>query len=251
MRKVFDIGMYDGADTAYYLAGGHQVVAVEANPDLIEDAKRRFKAEIASGQLTCVHAAISSDGKAVALHLPGQDLGSSSIFNERIAHKRPLGTVTAPGLTLHQLFERYGVPDYLKVDIEGADRLCVLALTSELRPAFLSFEIGDDFDELLSHIETIGYRRFKIINQTSFRELANQRCLYDRVAQRLMRYLGYGDARLVRRKGRFFVTEHSSGPVPWESDGAWRSGHAIRSSFREAKASNTLTDWYDLHATIT
>ena len=50
-----------------------------------------------------------------------------------------------------QLFERFGIPEYLKVDIEGADRLCVLALTSDTRPTYLSFELGDDVDELLEH----------------------------------------------------------------------------------------------------
>lgn len=247
MTKVFDIGMYDGADTAYYLDCGYHVVAVEANPDLVAVAKRTFKDRIASGELTCVHAAISPDGKAVALHLSGQDLGSSSLLIERVAHKGPLPAVTVPGITLDQLFEGYGVPDYLKVDIEGADRLCVLALTPARRPTFLSFEIGDDFDELLSHVESIGYQRFKIINQSSFRELANQRCLYDRAAYRVMRYLGYRDPRFVKRKGRFFAIDHSAGPVPWHSDGSWWSADAIRSRFRQHR---TPTDWYDLHATV-
>jgi FkbM family methyltransferase len=241
--------MYDGADTDYYLGCGYRVIAVEANPGLVEDAKRKFETQIASGQLTCIHAAISEGGKSVELILSGQDLGSSSLFNERVAHRQPIGSITAPGMTLHQLFERHGLPDYLKVDIEGADRLCVLALTSGTRPAFLSFEVGDDADELLSHAEAIGYRRFKVINQNSFRELANQRCLYDRVTHRLMRYMGYSEPRLVRRAGRFFVTGHSSGPVPWQSDGSWWPGEATRSRLREARASNTLSGWYDIHAT--
>lgn len=250
MKNIFDIGMYDGADTAYYLECGYHVIAVEANPDLIDNAKIRFGAQIASGQLTCVNAAISPNGEAVELNLSGQDLGSSSLFSDRIAQKRPIGAITVLGVTLHQLFERYGIPEYLKVDIEGADRLCVLALTSDARPAFLSFEIGDDVDELFSHVETIGYRRFKIINQNSFRELSRQRCLYDRVTQRLIRYMGYREPKMVRRAGRFFTVGHSSGPVPWRSDGPWRSGDATRSILREARASNSLSGWYDIHATI-
>jgi hypothetical protein len=34
MRTIFDIGMYDGAESAYYLQSGYRVVAVEANPEL-------------------------------------------------------------------------------------------------------------------------------------------------------------------------------------------------------------------------
>ena len=247
---IFDIGMYDGAYTAYYIECGYRVIAVEANPKLVDDAKRRFVTHIASGQLTCVNAAISTNGEDVNLTLSGHDLGSSSLYGDWIANKQPIGAITVPGVTLHQLFERYGVPEYMKVDIEGADRLCVLALTFDTRPAFLSFEVGADVDELLSYAAKIGFQRFKIINQDSFRELANQRCLYDRVVYRLMRYMGYCEPLKIRRAGRFFVAGHSSGPVPWQSDGAWRSVDATRSRLHEARALNSLSGWYDIHATI-
>jgi len=248
--KIFDIGMYNGADTAYYLECGYNVIAVEANPELVDSAKRRFAGQITSGQLTCINAAISPNGEQVELNLAGNDLGSSSLFSERIAHKSPSGALTVSGVTLHQLVERFGMPEYLKVDIEGADYLCVLSLTSEMRPNFLSFEVGDDIYHLLSHVETIGFRRFKVINQCSFRNLANHRCLYDRVAHRIMRSMGYRDPLMVRRAGRFFLTGHSSGPVPWHSDGPWRSGDATRAGLHKARSSNTLSDWYDIHATL-
>jgi FkbM family methyltransferase len=98
VKKIFDIGMYDGADTAYYLECGYHVVAVEANPGLVDNAKRRFGAEIASGQLTCVNAAISPNGEEVELALCGQDLSSSSLFSDRIAHRQPIGVITVPGV---------------------------------------------------------------------------------------------------------------------------------------------------------
>jgi len=248
--KIFDIGMYDGADTAYYLECGYNVIAVEANPELVGRAKRRFAGEICSGQLTCINAAISPNGEDVELNVAGDDPASNSLFSDRIAHKQPIGAITVPGVTLHQLVERFGTPDYLKVDIEGADHLCVLSLTSETRPNFLSFEVGDDVDQLLTHVESIGFQRFKVINQCTFRNLINQRCLYDRVTQRLMRYMGYHEPLRIRRAGRFFVTGRSSGPVPWRSDGPWRSGDATRSGLRKSKTSNGLSDTYDIHATI-
>src|ERR1017187_2249171 len=49
---VFDVGMHNGDDTAYYLASGYEVVAVEANPNLCEAAGLRFATEIADGRLT-------------------------------------------------------------------------------------------------------------------------------------------------------------------------------------------------------
>ncbi len=250
MQTVFDIGMFDGADTAYYLECGYRVVSVEANPELAEQAKQRFAAEMASGQWICVNAAISPDGKPVELNLVGHELGSSSLFSDRVASRRPTGTITVPGVTLDALFTLHSVPEYLKIDIEGADRLCILSLTAGARPKFVSFEVGEDVDELLVHLQKVGYTRFKVISQESFRELANQRSLIDRLAHRLMRYMGYKEPRLIRRAGRFFVTGHSSGPVPWQSDGQWQSCETARARLHAAKAAGDLAGWYDIHATF-
>jgi FkbM family methyltransferase len=250
MKTIFDIGMYDGSDTAYYLDCGFRVVAVDANPDLVRLAQARFAAPIALGNVTVIHAAISATRGDVELHLSTSDPGSSSVFSERVIHKQPAGSVVVPGATIDDLFERFGVPHYLKIDIEGADRVCVLALTAERKPAFLSFEIGDDVLELLAHLERVGYRRFKLINQSSFRELQNVRCFYDRAAHLIMRWLGYRDHRMIRRTGRYFVKGHSSGPVPWKSDGPWFTVDATRTRLREAMSAHKLTGWYDLHAAV-
>ena len=37
-KLVYDIGMNDGTDSAYYLRRGYSVVAVEANPILAEES---------------------------------------------------------------------------------------------------------------------------------------------------------------------------------------------------------------------
>lgn len=250
MRTVFDIGMYDGADTAYYLQSGYRVVAVEANPELVQQATEKFAAEIASGQMICVNAAISTSHDPVTLVLSGADPGSSSMFGDRVAHKLPIGSITVSGITMQDLLSRYNAPFYIKVDIEGADRLCVLSLTSENRPQYLSFEVGDDVEELVEHARKIGFGKFKIVDQTSFRELANHACLYDRIIRRVVRELGYADCRRIRRAGRFFVSGHSSGPGPWESDGNWYSADKVLSRWRQANATGTSSGWYDIHTTL-
>ena len=236
--------MYDGSDTAYYLETGCRVVAVEANPDLVAKACEQFSAHIVSGRLVCINAALTASGMdEVQLHLSAADAGSNSIFRHRVSHKVPMGTVSVRTVTLETILQEHGIPKYIKVDIEGADRFCVLTLTAATRPAFLSFEIGSDADELLAHAGAIGYKRFKIINQNSFRELSNVWCLHDRIAHRLIRLMGYAEPRLVRRSGRFFVAGHSSGPLPWKTDGHWRSYAETRERIR-----SQLPGWNDLHA---
>jgi len=105
MDTIFDIGMYDGADTAYYLQSGYKVVAIEANPDLIKSAEKRFVKPISSVQLTCINAAISANGEPAELTICGMDPGSSTINAEVIANRQPAGTINIPGMTVNQLFE--------------------------------------------------------------------------------------------------------------------------------------------------
>ena len=248
MKTVFDIGMYDASDTVYYLEEGYRVVAVEANPALVERARQRLREYIGAGRLHLVDAAIGTGGGTVELVISGDDLGSSSISKERIASKNPVGSYSVRTIGIQELFDQYGLPYYLKVDIEGADGLCVLGLKKDARPQYLSFEIGDDIEELVAHVAAIGYTRFKIVNQCNFLELASQSRLYDRVARRLFRLMGYADPRQVRRAGRFFAVGHSSGPAPWCSQGDWYSAQAVLSRWRDAKASNKLFGWYDIHA---
>src|SRR5205807_8636106 len=42
-RTVFDVGMHDGADTAFYLHQGCAVLAIEADPALAAAGRRRFR----------------------------------------------------------------------------------------------------------------------------------------------------------------------------------------------------------------
>jgi hypothetical protein len=59
---IYDIGMNNADDTAHYLSLGFRTVAIEANPELVEQAKVRFGREIASGRLIILNIGIA-DGR--------------------------------------------------------------------------------------------------------------------------------------------------------------------------------------------
>ena len=56
---IYDVGLFNGDDTAYYLFRGYKVVALDANPITIERARSRFSEEIATGRLTLLNIGIS------------------------------------------------------------------------------------------------------------------------------------------------------------------------------------------------
>src|SRR5687767_7081357 len=99
MKTAFDIGMYDGADTSYYLQCGYSVIAVEANPAMIARAEQQFASAIARGQLQLLNVAIAPEGRTVELTICGDDLGSSSILEARVSQRHPIGKFTVRAMT--------------------------------------------------------------------------------------------------------------------------------------------------------
>jgi hypothetical protein len=58
-KTIFDVGMYDAADCTYYLAEGHRVIAIEANPTFVRKAEAHLADAVSSGQLILVNGAVA------------------------------------------------------------------------------------------------------------------------------------------------------------------------------------------------
>jgi FkbM family methyltransferase len=177
-KLIIDVGMHDGSDTAFYLAKGFDVVAVEAHPDLAEAARVRFANEIAAGRLRILAVAVAEEEGTLSFAIADEASIWSSLSPELIERNVQAGTeyrhVDVPARTFESILAEVGIPRYLKVDIEGYDMLCVRALRAfDARPDFVSIEsaVSVDraefsacFDEL-AELWTLGYRRFAYVNQ--------------------------------------------------------------------------------------
>ncbi len=165
---IYDVGMNNGDDAAYYLSRGYRVVAVEAHPDLAIQASRRFINEIAAGKLTLVNAAIVDAAAAEIDFWRNEDSPEWSSFHADIAGRagHRITKVRVPSMTMRELIAEHGVPHYLKIDIEGNDELCLAGLSYEDPPAYLSLETftAGTFDLL----QAVGFDGFKFIDQASF-----------------------------------------------------------------------------------
>jgi FkbM family methyltransferase len=172
---IMDVGMHNGDDTDFYLAKGFRVVAVEANPTLVERAKQRFAAQIEAKQLTVRGVAVSDRDGVVEFYEDLEDYNRSSL-SRAYATKNETSRggrwrrLEVPSLRMERLLEEHGMPYYLKVDIETADRLCLEALGAfPCRPHFVSCELDlADFEGTflaLKLLWDLGYRSFKVVNQ--------------------------------------------------------------------------------------
>ena len=164
---VFDIGAHAGEDTDFYLGKGFRVVAVEANPKLADYVRNRFAHARETGRLTVVEKAIvrRAGGQPIPFFLnEGHDDWSS--VHRDIATKGTMQVVEVqvPTTSLAELCDEFGVPHFLKVDIEMGDGDVAESLADlPSLPTFCSFEFHED--DMLDMLSSVGYREFQIVNQ--------------------------------------------------------------------------------------
>jgi len=172
---VIDVGMHRGEDTEFYLKKGFRVVAIEANPDLCRECEHKLADFIRDGRLTIVDKAIAEQPGPVSFFVNN----SLSVWGTldpawRDRNLELYGAdsreITVTATTFHQILQQYGIPYYLKVDIEGADLLCLRALESmPSKPRFVSIESSirsfNEIFEEFSLLYSLGYRRYKIVAQ--------------------------------------------------------------------------------------
>jgi FkbM family methyltransferase len=174
---IFDLGLHQGEDTSFYLAKGFRVVAFEADPELIAQCKEKFSNEIAAGRLHIVEGAIV-DSPAVGDTITFYKNPSVTVWgtvdpawrdrNERAGWESE--EIVVPAIDFGKCIEQFGVPYYVKIDIEGADILSLQTLGDyDLKPDYVSIESSklslDGIDSELDILEELGYDLFKAIQQ--------------------------------------------------------------------------------------
>jgi FkbM family methyltransferase len=253
---VYDVGMNDGADTAYYLCRGYRVVAVEANPVLAKAAERRFGRAIAERRLTVLAVGIGH-GEGTAPFWVCDDHSPWSSFDRGVASRGGARhhAIDVPLRRFSDILEEYGAPHYCKVDIEGNDHVCLDEMRIDRRPRFVSVELS--FNPLLERLGELGFDRFRIIHQLSYtaaslRFYAAKRILpHPKLRGALERVHGLVRGRLT--DGSWYFPVGSSGPLPERSPGPWLTYDEARKLRDRIEAGFSsgwlqLDDSFDIHA---
>ena len=176
-RVVFDLGMNNGDDSEYYLKKGYRVIAVDANPVLCERARQRFAQACAQGRLEVVHAAIWSHQTTEHFHV-NLDNDHWSSLDPAWAGRENSRTRAVPVecLPISLLFARFGVPFYLKIDVEGADELVLDSLAPlPVLPPYLSLEDCRFGYRYMEKLAALGYRSFQLLDQSQVAQMFDAR----------------------------------------------------------------------------
>lgn len=229
---IFDFGMHSGSDTAFYLAKGFRVVAVEANPQIAQGCVSRFAEAIHSGRLKILNLGVAEQSGVMPFYISLINSEQSS-FNRAMAERLgPVRVEEIKTITPYALWSAFGVPYYAKIDIEGLDSVVVRSLVHlPVKPKYISFEC--DFMHWTNSMEVLleaGYRRFKVIDQMRVHDL-----------------------RLPKRQREGLSIEHkflrgSSGSFGEDTQGSWSSAEQIPEAIARLRAANPENNgWIDIH----
>ncbi len=272
---IYDVGMHQGEDTDFYLKKGFNVIAFEANPHLIKNCKERFAEEIKSGKLIIVEGAIVDFGTNIDRR------GSVKFFRNN--NKSVWGTVVAswakrneilgtsnevievPVVNFTRCLQKYGIPHYLKIDIEGMDMFCLKSLLDfDEKPGYVSIESDKKSFKALKEefelFEKSGYSSFKIVNQAS---VSSQKEPKNSEEGKSCNYsFLYGSTGLFGKdlpnkwKGKILAINYYRKIFLWYKlfgDYGWLKKKNILSKsllkvIRKIKPNITKPRWYDTHA---
>jgi FkbM family methyltransferase len=277
---IYDVGMHHGEDTEFYLASGFRVLAIDADPDLAKKASEHFRDAIESGRLTILNVGLADQASVEKFWICESNSAWNS-FDISIASRdgSPHHSIDVPTQRFDEILRQFGIPIYVKIDIEGRDELCLNALQHTPIPKFISAEDGGPDPEtriprVLAAMNSLGYRYFNLVSQRDFRPLFRRRgsrykpsliertvnsAAYGRLRvpllSKLAEPLTYRSA-LARRNGGREFRLGSSGPwgncIPggWVSfDEACRLHSHIRDEHFSDPEANTWSFWCDWHAT--
>jgi FkbM family methyltransferase len=178
---VFDIGANKGGKVAAFLALGTRVVAVEPSADCTDHMRIHFRDAIAKGQLQIEPAAVASKNGELALIAIDPDSGMYSGSPDFVKYAETIGYTGARAMkvkavTLDDLVQRYGMPHFIKIDVEGMDAEALRGLSGRSR--FLSFEyhttaaLWNNTRECLDHIIRLGF------TEANFTEFVSPKFLF-------------------------------------------------------------------------
>jgi FkbM family methyltransferase len=163
---IYDIGLHTGRDSEFYLKKGFKVVGVEANPEMAERAAVSLSEYLNAGQFNIVQKALSDSSGALVSFFVNDEKDDWSSLSQAVAEKNITGSreITVTTTTLSDIYAEFGVPYYLKCDIEGGDELVAIQMTKcDTLPEYVSFEITTV--SMLGILWGAGYRRFQLVNQ--------------------------------------------------------------------------------------
>lgn len=165
---LFDIGANNGSWALANYTDKTRIVSVEASPSTYEILVKNT----AGKNIHCINRAVTSQPVSEVTFYEATAHTLSSLNKDWIMDPRSrfcgvfgIRTETVvPTTTIDAMVATFGVPDIIKVDVEGAEHIVLPSLTQKVKT--ICFEWAAEWDAetfiCIDHMSKIGYRQFHI-----------------------------------------------------------------------------------------
>lgn len=169
----FDIGANIGKWTNENMNTATRIIAVEASPNTYLQLEKTISSinRINSKNITCINYAICDNNNEPVTFYNCRTDTVSTLNKEWLSDKKSrfcnidrYDEITVNSLTIDKMIEIYGVPDLIKIDVEGGEYDCIKSLTKKV--PLLCFEWASEMNDIsfksLDHLYSLGFRNFEI-----------------------------------------------------------------------------------------
>jgi FkbM family methyltransferase len=153
------------------------VIAVEANPNLCNSVSQHF---FTNYNFSLHNNLVSNtEGEEIDFYISHNATGVSTASTEFMQNSRftkgskHLGEnsinwaapIKVQSITIDSMIERYGMPDLIKIDVEGYELNVLSGLTQKANDICFEWheEEKDNLYKILEHLQNIGYTQFGVI----------------------------------------------------------------------------------------
>lgn len=179
----FDIGANVGNWAKANMHKCEKIIAIEASPitfnKLVDNCK--------DTNITLLNYAVSNNnGEDITFYHANCDVLSTmnkewlTSENSRFCNQE-YTQITCKTITLDNLIKTYGLPELIKIDVEGGEYQCISSLTQKVR--MLCFEWASELNEItfncIDYLSTLGFTKFYMQNGDDYRFMPSSSDYYD------------------------------------------------------------------------
>lgn len=146
----FDVGSNIGLKTEVFLRLGARVVAFEPQPSCVRETAARCSP---SRRLTTVNAAIGAVPGRLPMYISKQNNSASSLIADWAPDVQEV--IEVPVMTLDQAIDRYGLPHFCKIDVEGYEMEVLRGLSHAI--PFLTLEYHLNEKDIRKTLDCVDY----------------------------------------------------------------------------------------------
>ena len=203
-KLVFDVGANKGNKVKALLALGYRVIAVEPEKNSLKTLHYRFDKHSA---VTLVEKGLSDAPGTAQIHIAAPRSGFNTLSNKwvdilgrsdvnRFEQKIEYADAyDIPLTTLDQLISEFGIPYFIKIDVEGYEVNVLHGLHAA--PDFISFETNlpeflEETLECIRHLQSISpdiFFNYSINDHLEFKQWISPAALIELMANGGMRYM--------------------------------------------------------------